>query len=495
MLPSYVKIVRILFTPTGSHNTQFQRPYHLNASNLDGSMLDSIRHATQEGQQITPGALAPFAGSILRPAADICWDSNIANGWDTPRLRFMMEVEIQNQTGVTRQYLSGYSDYQGFHRRGVNDVVFDPNMQLMVNRVLSLNIGHQGGIRLAGSDRLLSGDYQPSFGMTGNEQVAVSLRPEDVFSLMQTGGAGNYSEPVIDGRTVFAGHTPKFSTIANDLPNQYLSRVLKGASPTHNMSALDSMVTPYGESLDRAIGHYAEQSVSQNRILHQIIQNGGFQEGASFSYSCLMDIGSNHGNLDDRVELVDSSGVKGYEMPLHQAGTTQNWNTATTEGIIAQVISSQVPALMSDHFITKIAFSATNRTFNRDFVVDLQGAPSSWLPNPDMLKHAISSFIHRLTHEILVGLSINNAVDFNIRVIIDMYGETHVFASIMGGPEQHFCAPSFADSLTTPLLSQNVNYAMNYVSDMESFANQTVTTTTNNSPIQLGTMNYANSSI
>lgn len=494
MLPSYVKIVRVLFTPTGTHNPQYQRPYHLNASNLDGSMMDSIRHATQDGQQITPGSLAPYAGSILRPSADVCWDTNIANGWNTPRLRFMMEVEIQNQTGMTKQYLSGYTDYQGYHR-GIRDVSFDPKMQLMVNRVLSLNIGHQGGIRLAGSDRLLSGEYQPSFGMSGNEQVAVSLRPEDIFGIMQTAGPGNYAEPVIDGRTVFAGHTPKFSTIANDLPNQYLARVLKGASPIHNMSAMDSMVTPYGETLDRALGHYAEQSVSQNRILHQIIQNGGFQEGSSFSYECLMGIGSNHGNLDDRVTLVDPSATQGYEMPLHQAGMTQNWNTATNEGIIAQVISSQVPALMSDHFLTVIAFSATNRTVNREFVVDLQGPPSSWLPNTDMIKYSINSFKHRLIHEILTGISINNAVDFNIRVIIDMYGETHVFASVMGSPEQHFCAPSFADSLTTPLLSQNVNYAMNYVSDMESLANQTVTNTATSPQIQLGTMNYVNSSI
>jgi hypothetical protein len=492
MLPSYVKIVRVLFTPTGSHNPQFQRPYHL-TNNVDNNMVDTLRQVTQEGQHITPGALAPYAGSILRPSADVYWDSNIISGWDTPRLRFMMEVEIQNQTGLVKQYMSGYTNYQGYHRN-LSQVTFDPDMQLVVNRVLSLNLGTQGGIRLAGSDRVLSGEYNPTFGMGGGETVTLGLRPEDVFSIMQIAGPGNYSEPVIDGRTAFAGNTPKFSTIANDLPNQYLSRVLKGSLPIHNISASDSMATPYGDTLDRAIGHYAEMSINQNRILHQIIQNGGFQEGCSFTYKCLMEIGSNHGNLDDRVSLIEPSTNENFQMPLHQAGASANWNASNTEGIIAQVISSQVPALMSDHFLTKVAFSATNRTVTREFLVDLQGAPSSWLPTPDMIKFATNSFINRLIHEILTGLSINNAVDFNIRVMIDMYGETHIFASVMGGPEQYFCAPSFADSLTTPLLSQNVNYAMQYVSDIESLANKTVTQVANNQN-PLGGMNYAHSTI
>lgn len=472
MLPSYVKINRVLFTPTGTHNRQFQRPYGL-TNNLDNSMMDTLRQVTQEGKSISAGVLAPYAGSILRPSADVMWDTNIINGWDNPRLRFMMEVDIDNQAGTTRQYLSGYTNYPGYHRN-LNHVTFDPQMELVVNRVLSLNLGRDGGIRMAGSDRVLVGDYQPTFG-GGNDNVAVGLRPEDIFSIMQVSSAGGYAEPVIDGRTVFAGNVPKFSTIANDLPNQYLTRVLKGVMPIHNFSAMDGMVGSMNDSLDRAIGQYAEMAVNSNRVMHQIVQHGGFQEGCSFTYKCLMEIGSNYGNLDDRVSLIEPTSVSGFEMPLHQAGSTANWNAGNTEAIIAQVISSQVPALMSDHFLTKFAFTATNRTLTREFVVEPLGAPSSWLPNPEMINYSIQSFIHRLTQEILVGLSVNNALDFNIRVIIDMYGETHVFASVMGGPETHFCAPSFADSLTTPLLSQNVNYAMGYVQDLETLANNTVT--------------------
>lgn len=491
MLPSYVKIIRILFTPTGTHNPQFQRPYHM-TNNVDANMVDTLRQVTQEGQNISAGALAPYAGSILRPAADVYWDSNIISGWNESRLRFMMEVEVQNQTGLVRQYMSGYTNYQGYHSN-LGSVSFDPEMQLVINRVLSLYVGGPS-VRLAGSERVLSGDYNPSFGMTGGEHVTVGLRPEDVFSLMQVAGPGGYAEPVIDGRTAFAGHTPKFSTIANDLPNQYLSRVLKGSIPVNNFSAQDGLASPYTDQMDRAIGHYAEMSINQNRIMHQIIQNGGFQEGSTFSYKCLMEIGSNHGNLDDRVQLVTPSATAGFEMPLHQAGMTANWNASNTEAIIAQVISQQVPALMSDHFMTKVAFSATNRTVTREFVVDLQGPPSSWLPDPNAVVQSITSFKNRVVYEVLQGLSMNNSVDFNIRVIIDMYGETHIFASVMGGPEQHFCAPSFADSLTTPLLSQNVNYAMQYVSDIESLANKTVTSVASNNN-SLGNLSYANSSI
>jgi len=72
-------------------------------SNVDQTMVDSIRHATQEGQNITAGVLAPYAGALLRPSADVYWDSNILAGWDQSRLRFMMEVEIQNQTGIVKK--------------------------------------------------------------------------------------------------------------------------------------------------------------------------------------------------------------------------------------------------------------------------------------------------------------------------------------------------------------------------------------------------------
>lgn len=493
MLPSFISIVRILFTPTGSHNTQYQQPYQL-SGHLDNHMLESIRHATNEGRNISAGALAPFAGSILRPAADITWDANIVGGWDQPRLRFMMEVEIQNQTGLTKQYISGYTNYNGYHKNG-SQVSFDPEMHMVINRVLSLNVGSVGGIRMAGSDRLLTGDYQPTFGDSGNQNITVGLRPEDVFSIMQSSGQGGYGETILDGRTVFAGNVPKFSTIANDLPNQYLSRILKGAIPEHNMSAQDSMLATYGDALDRSIGHVAELGVNSNRILHQLLQNGGFHEGGSFTYRCLMEVGSNKGNLDDRVHLIEPSGIGGYEMGLHQAGQSANWNSATNESVIAKVIAAQVPALMSDHFLTKIAFSATNRTINREFAVDIQGAPSSWLPNPDMVKHTIQSFINRVVQEILVGISINNAIDYNLRVIVDMYGETHIYASVMGAAEVYFCSPSFADSLTTPLIARNNSYAMSYASDMESLANNTVTPVANSNTINYGNNYDVNHSI
>lgn len=460
------EVTKLLFCPTGTYGDQFLRPFYL-GDNVDVQSLSILQEVTRGGRNINPGVLAPFSGQLLRPKADVMTGIKIANGWGDQRLRFMMEVHSQTMGATLVSYVTGYTDYPGYHRVNTNEVIFDQNMKLYFNNTVTLqqakyDAAHGSAVRssVIDSSHLLFGKYNPSFNGDQNE-VAMTTRPEDIFSIMEVNlqaGGQQYN----DGRLLFADLMPKKSRRTNELTNVYMSTVLANYRDSIT-NANGGMSTP-GEAMSFAIGNVAESVINEDPLFHAICRQLGFGEDGSITYGALCKVSP---GLDYVAALT--GGESKYVQANHIAGQTAGLHAATPECMAATTVAREVPAIMSELMLTGLMFTATNDTIGGEYVVEISPNYNSFA-QMDMTRY-IESFKQRLVGGVLQGLSNNRMTKFNMSVQVDMFGETYVNISLNGGPMVPHCFAGFADALTAPVMSYNQDAVFGLVSDFDQVAN------------------------
>lgn len=460
------EITKLLFCPTGTYGDQFLRPFYL-GDNVDFQSMSILQEVTKGGRNINPGVLAPFSGQLLRPKADIMTGIQIANGWGEQRLRFMMEVHSKAMGANLISYVTGYTDYPGYHRTGNNEVVFDKNMKLYFNNTVTLqhsqyDAGHGNAVRstVVDSSHLLFGKYNPSFN-ADQSQVAMSTRPEDIFSIMevsmQSGG-----EPYSDGRLLFADLLPKKSRRSNELTNVYMSSILSNYRDSVT-NAMGGMSSP-AEAMSFAIGNVAESVINEDPLFHAICKTLNFNEDGSITYGSLCQVSP---GLDFVAGVT--GGESKYVQQSHVAGQTASLSSATPECLAATTVAREVPAIMSELMLTGLMFTATNDTIGGEYVVEISPNYLSFA-QMDMTRY-IEMFKQRLVGSVLQGLSNNRMTRFSMQVQVDMFGETYVNISLNGGPLTPHCFTGFADALTAPVMSYNQEAVFGLVKDFDSVAN------------------------
>lgn len=456
------QIAKMLFCPTGTYGDQFLRPFYL-GDNVDFQSMSVLQEITKGGRNINPGVLAPYSGQLLRPKADVMTGVQIANGWGEQRLRFMMEVHSKTMGANLVTYVTGYTNYPGYHRMPGNEVVFDSEMRLYFNNTVTIqqasyDAGHGNAVRssVTDSSHLLFGKYNPSFN-ADQSQVAMATRPEDIFSIMevsmQAGG-----EMYNDGRLMFADLLPKKSRRSNELSNVYMSTVLKNFRDSVT-SATGGLSTPE-EAMSYAIGNVAESVINEDPLFHAICRQMNFNEDGSITYGSLCKVSP---GLDSVAAIT--GGESKYQQANHIAGQTSGLHVATPECLAATTVAREVPAIMSELMLTGLMFTATNDTLGGEYVVEISPHYNSFA-NMDMTRY-IESFKQRLIGGVLQGLSNNRLVKFNMTVQVDMFGETYVTISLNGGPMTPHCFAGFADALTAPVMSYDQNSVFNLVKDFD----------------------------
>jgi hypothetical protein len=152
----------------------------------------------------------------------------------------------------------------------------------------------------------------------------------------------------------------------------------------------------------------------------------------------------------------------------HQAGQTEYWTSANNETVWATILSQSVPALMMDLMLSRIAFTATNRTIGTDYFVEVAD-PCSFADGIDLSPY-IATFKSRMVNEVLRGLSSNNLIDFAIQMVCDVLGETRINVRIAGGLLTEFVTPSCCDGLFSPVLASTYEQVETLSYDIQNMA-------------------------
>ena len=445
-----------------SYSTMYRRSFMTNFTTREKNMLENIAHS-EEG--INKISIVPLANEVIMPKAEVTDEAFIPNGFETRRLSFMMAiVEIPGpntvgafDNGVRNIHLiSGYTDEFRVFTNPDGSLALDPNTMLFINNYATireiLNVGANtttDSVML--SNNQLFCNYET---LNGNElfrrkdtQVH-TIVPAKLFRHNMLKGAFAVDDlaehtKIKDTRAMLKSGNI-CSSRRNNIKNEYLYRAIDAYTTSVNKTANNDVVDLH--SLYRKSCSFVNDGlVTDNSFLKTISRNIDFNVTKYVTYG---DLCTMMPDLDFKNTIHANDKATQFN-----SASTEYWNTATTEGIVASVVLHGITSLLHDCFAVSAGFTATNYTMTGEHEVKL----GQFMMYFDKLnaRPYIDRFISLLKTDVLSDISRNGQVLYKLKVECFIYGSISIEVSIDGGPITPFYAPVFCDSVYSPMLADS----------------------------------------
>jgi hypothetical protein len=440
-------IKRLIVAQTGTYNQQYRRPY---TSSLDGTSRTQMLDAIEQSKTITPATVAGVSNQFIKPAATPECMIDIANGWATQRLRFMMEIQSQDMMGnITSEYVVGYTDHPGLSLGGH----LDPSMVFTINAInttrtktqTSHSLGAQTYQNFIDASSILVNDHYN--GAIAPQQL-FGLRPEDVYSQLdnQTLAEGlGEDSMLVAARSLITTRAIK-SRRSNAIAPVYVAKVLDSYLQTTRAD----MTSGDSELYEQARCSVRSQSANEDPFMAFLRTKSNTETNYQFTYGDLMMLDPNVVSPSVTIPVP----VKPiWQSGLHQAGQTAHWGGTDYTTLFATTLSQSLPGYMLSFGLNKLHLFATN--LDSTGAISIQ--PSHWKSfseNVDMT-NALTSLCYRLEVELLRDMCHSGEVLFNLEIKCDLLGDTFTRISLNGEPPVEFMTPSFCDSLLAPMVTSN----------------------------------------
>jgi hypothetical protein len=434
-----IKITKFLLHETGSYNPQFRRPYEVAVT---GTAFNIVKERLAGSNSYVAGAMGGISTDFIRPSIETEKQLNIDNGWDSRRLRFMLELEYNWYTGgAVKEIVMGYTNHNGIGLSGS----IDPNMTFIINSVMQVRtniemtpLGNQTHASVFDSSHILAdNNWGGVYSNVGDER----MRPEDVYSTMSRSQLKGLAGTLRDTRQ--ANSTiPVKSRRANSSPANYMAQVLQGYREANSAADLGQTDVAL---LDQARSNTQENLVAKDPFMSAIAECRGQGPSNTFSFNDLQ-------LIDPNIQYVTKATLMGnVELAAsHRQGQTEYWHGSNSETLAATVLSQAVPGLLMELALTRAYFRSTNDTIG--------GHITTTVANVDGFSNAnqegpTQRFIYRLEHEVLADISNGGQTNFALEMDVDLLGETRIQISLNSGPLIPFVVPSFCDAIMVPVLT------------------------------------------
>lgn len=476
---------------TGTYQSQVSRPFETHVKADD---VAALQRSTQDGSNIGIGSLQGVAGRILSPSATNEGEVNISNGWLERRFRFIMvvveEEEFNNRT--IERVLFGYTD-------GANPSYqdnLDPEMRVYFNSETLVARSWQPGpngmveqVRVLGSNQIVSPlDLSGNPTMPGaNPRSSFLCRPEDVYHLAQTRSAIDQMETRRPGSITFGydaraslgnrNGAYKYSHRSDTSSSRYLHKVLRGWEHAQHEqhSGYEMNDLPDNMSLggNNSLYHDAQvlianQDIFSNHFLARLNRETRYMQQGHVTYGELCRVFPET-DMHTAFAMDNGRGTR----PINMAADSAYWTGEDNIAVNVSMLAQTVPGIMMDNMIRSISFAATNGLGGPgDYIIDFHDENLRGVVDGLRLTDFVRRFEYRLVVDLLNVISFNNEVPFQISMASDLAGDSVIDIIYDGSQQYRFVAPTFTDSLFTPVVTSDPNRAMELSSDMTYLAEQ-----------------------
>lgn len=451
-----MNVVKLIVQKTGTYNDQFRRPFVTNMSNDTGNRILS---AIENKQSVGAGMIANVAGTFLMPTATPEQQVGIPNGFNTPRLRFLLELMVMDNMGTSSShYITGYTEYSDV---SMNNLI-DPKMSFFINNISETRntsritpIGTQSYQSVINSSHVLVNNQYQGIHDTNK---TFSLRPENILTEVgvkdiRDAGLGN----IFDARAAVIS-TPTLSNRRNNIAPAYVAGILDGYLQNSRSGEYDSHV----KILENTAHSVEESDFLTNPFIKFISgrHSTKYLGAATANGFTLEDLFVLDPNTPNVMKVADF-GAQNF----HQTGATAGWGGSDGTTLFAATLSQSLPAYMTQFCFNVVHFTSTNHTINGEIVTTINAVKgfNNALDN----SREIAAFVYRINSELLRGLSYNNQMPFQLQVNCDLIGETWIEISLNSEPMIAFVMPSFCDALTTPILTNDQNKLYGIANDFD----------------------------
>lgn len=477
---SKIRLVKAMFVESGTYNDMYRRPYQ--SQQMDRSTQRTFDDIVQGESNVLSAAIAGIAGRIIAPQANPEKRIVLPNSGEKT-LRFYLEFMIEHSGDASFssiEYLTGYSDYCGYHAKANGDAILDKDMKFYFNNAILVNQTEHRGVNgrrrslsvEQASQILISPDNDDVDGFDHRGSAYITLLPQDVMSTLDDRDLRQRDIEGRDYRTGFSGTQIKKSRRGNQLPSEYLSRSINGILAAERSTDIGS--NREERSLHaRARTHVREALLTTDRVMNYLCDK---LEYAELHYVTSGEIMKVFPEFDDVAEIFTQGNVwqTGVQSRTAHRGDTEHWHSSSKSTHIATMLSNMVPAIMMDLGLSRITFTATNeidvgrgltRMEGDCVVTDLR----SFANVSDMRRHQ-DVFRDRMILEVIPTLSDNNAHIIDIAMNCSVTGDSWITVSFDCGPDIEYCVPTFCDALFSPVVASSTDTLDEIAEDIHQLA-------------------------
>ena len=456
-----------------SVNPHFLRSFVSNITpNGITNITDTISRSSPPGVpgKVSAHMLSGKVGDMLTISAATEGLVGIANGWDTPRARFILNARVDRNVGASELYLiQGYTDYLG-----IGNGTLDPNMVFFINSftVVRSNSYHtpagyvNQNIVANAANVLVPNSFHQDHGVN---KSAYLIRPSDIFTGMQTdalvsGGIGSDSSfgsmGIYDNRSALVLE-PHTSTRDNLNPTSYVAKTINSYLEAKNAVDMDG---EYHDILSSASSHTLDPSLITNPFFSWLMNH--FSTAMPTTSFALKDLMQLDPMLSHKTNTVTNKTV--HQISGFDTNNFEYWQTQTQETVAAATIFNSLSSIMIENFVTKIGIVATNMT--QGMVNDIRVVDVKTPGNADLTRE-IGIIINRFEREVINTISMNGLMAYRLSVTLNLFSDSYLTIAFENNPEVNYSYASFSDSLVAPVISSNPTTRTNLNNDFEYMLN------------------------
>ena len=383
--------------------------------------------------------------------------ANIANGWRTKRLRFILEVDSVQAGSSFTHYIQGYTDYydptMSMRNAGVVYNKLDPNMIFFINSILTISRSITSDGRYVVRPYAMY-NFISNHGIDSYQELqiggdSVAIRPLDVTKSILI----NDKFRQIDGDRIITDignlNTSTYtSKRSNADPVKYFTDSLNGYINSLNGSSVGH---DRADILSNTVDILQESNPGSNPFIFNLISITGNPNPTAFNLETLelMDP-----TISSKATIINrnENGITGYNnlASFDTAYTTPLLNP-TPESIRATIAVNSLASACVDNMLTK--FSATFTNGSGHYIVVCTGAQTMIEGIDDSyLTFLINKVRTHIETIIMPRITNNNVVLVTGGIQVDLFGDTTVTINVNNGGDATFRFPTFADSLYSPAI-------------------------------------------
>ena len=442
-----IRITKLIATPVDGdrYQTPFQNSYNLTVTHdTQDTILDTVARARSIGNKLSIASTANNLSNVMNiGVGEGAGAATIANGWQSTRLRFLMEVNTVVNGVDSLHYVQGYTETYDPSLSGH----IDDNMKWEINSISTygrMTDPISGGIivRPTANYTVLAGDINSDLKL---------VRPKDIVTnIAQTISLGKGAQI-----TNLTDHVNRVVTSdrANSSPIKHLTRTINGF-----LASSDNQSQHLGDIYTDAVGNLDETTLTSNEFIMGMRMVTGGMSPNIFTLHTLGLVDSNITNPASGIINISERNPNGVQAPTVDtisldATQTEVLYKPTIESQIASMTAHTMNGALLDNKLYSLVFTATNHSGPIVVAVpNAQTMVTGLNPIPDIER--VKSFIETV---LLPSVTRNNTLGIIIKGSIDTIGDTTVAVSVNGNPEVVFRYPTFADNRFSPVVSDEIN--------------------------------------
>lgn len=523
---STMSVSMMVLAQTGTYQTQKVRPID---AKVTSGVIDQLKQVTHNGVNLGMGAMQQVASDIICPRAQVEGDVQVQNGWRERRFRGILKVLEKHpfQATTTQRIFTIYTDHSD---ASVN--YLDPQMRIYFNNETIVNERIEQTVNGPVKYAVISGSNQiimpidPSPAPQNLYTAATPLhllRPEDVFHFGQTkqaidnltkaGQINGVNRQFNYNSLTGHGGSFKYSRRDDTAPTRYLHHQLKAYQEAVVESANeDSGYQHFGTddsvfgggfaaSNEKVYGDAAalasNQLIEQNAFLARLREHCGLTQRGYVTYGDLCKLFPEVApgpHSVTKYSLDNGQSIRRVNMAEH----SNHWNGADPTSVAAAMVAQVVPALLMDNFWRSFSFAVTNGKGYQQYSIDFHEQHCKSIIDGVSMIPYFREVERRLVLDLLNSITRGNQIMFTLSVNCDIVGDTIIDISLYGEPPTRFIAPTFADSLYSPLITRDQNNQTNICNSLLYLVNEVIDTsslTNNIAAVNPGTIQYTQSQI